>query len=710
MSQELAKHCMKKLKTILQSKYLFKILCIICIIYSLLLAFYLPINSKYSKDDNVITGKVIQYQIDGNKLKITLKGKEKILIYYYFKTEIEKNKCEQEFELGSTLKITGQLAIPKKNTIPNGFNYKNYLRYHNINYYMYATNIKIIKSNTSVLYFIKNKLVKRIDKIDDTGYLRTFILGDKTLLDEDALEKYQQNGISHLFSISGMHVSLIVGMLMFILDKVSYNNFYKYGVTIPILLFYLFLTGFGASILRTVLMFIVFAVNKCLNLKIKRVDLMLLVLAIAIIIQPFIIYDIGFQFSYSISFTLIAFYKRTSKLKKKWQQSLCTSLICFFISFPVCIYYYSQVNILSIFLNLIMIPIVSAIIFPMSLLTFILPIMYPIYRVLLICLEEISSIASNIKIFELVLSKPSLILVLVYYVLIYLTLWRIGYVLLFILILFFHKNYLYLDNNLIFTVLDVGQGDSIFIKLPNNQGNILIDTGGEASTINEEWKKTKKEFSIAKNNIIPYLKSLGISSLDYLIITHGDYDHMGEAKNIIKNFKVNNVIFNKNEYNTLETELIEILNEQKIKYFKSEKKLTINKYIFYFLNQTIYKNKTENENSNVIYFKFKKYKFLLMGDATEDNEKEILEKYKIKNITFLKIGHHGSKTSSSKEFIDAINPRNSIISVGEGNKYGHPAAEVISNLYNSNIFRTDEMGSVVIKINNNYVIQTYAPY
>ena len=697
---------MRRLKTILQSRYLFKILCVICIIYSLLIAFYLPSNSKYNQNDTEVIGKIIQYEIDGNKLKLTLKGKEKLILYYYFKTEKEKINYEKKIELGLILKTKGDLVTPKKNTIPNGFNYREYLKYHHIHYYLIATNIEVLESNTSVLYYIKNKLIKRMDKIDATGYLRTFILGDKTLLDEKVMENYQQNGISHLFSISGMHVSLIVGMLMFVLDKVSYSNFYKYGIVIPILLFYLFLTGFGASILRTVIMFIVFSINKCFNLKIKRLDLMLLVLIIAILINPFILYDMGFQFSYSISFTLIVFYKQTAMLKKKWQKNLYTSFLCFLISFPICIYYFYQVNILSIFLNLIMIPLVSVVVFPMTLLTFIVPIIYPIYSIVIEVLETISTIFSNLKMFELVLTKPSLILILIYYCLIYLSLYNWRYLGIFVVVVLCHKYYLFLDNSFIFTMLDVGQGDSIFIKLPNNKGNILIDTGGEVNLTTEEWKKSKKEFSIVENNTISYLKSLGINRLDYLIITHGDYDHMGEAINLVNNFKVDNILFNNDEYNNLELELIEVLKENNIPYYQNIKELNIDGNKLYFLNNKLY----DNDNSNVIYTELDNYKFLLMGDAGVEVEEDIIGKYNLIDIDVLKIGHHGSKTSTSGEFISSINPKYSIISVGKNNRYGHPNSDALDNLKDSTIYRTDIDGSVMFKIKNNKLeINTYAP-
>ena len=128
----------------------------------------------------------------------------------------------------------------------------------------------------------------------------------------------------------------------------------------------------------------------------------------------------------------------------------------------------------------------------------------------------------------------------------------------------------------------------------------------------------------------------------------------------------------------------------------------------YFRQTKVYDN--ENDNSNVVYFQYKKYKFLFMGDASSTTEKEILEKYNLQDIDVLKVGHHGSKTSSSIEFIDKINPKYSIISVGKNNRYGHPNKEVLNNLEKSKIFRTDLDGSIMFKIKNNKLkIETFSP-
>ena len=225
----------------------------------------------------------------------------------------------------------------------------------------------------------------------------------------------------------------------------------------------------------------------------------------------------------------------------------------------------------------------------------------------------------------------------------------------------------------------MGQGDSSLIRINNK--NYLIDTGGNYN------------YDLGSNILIPFLNSVGVKKIDYLITTHGDFDHIGESKSLISNYKVDKVIFNCGPLNELEKELIDM----NISY-----EICINKLDnLYFLQTKEYDN--ENDNSNVIYTNINGYKFLFMGDASYITEKEILKKYNISNIDVLKVGHHGSKTSSSKEFIDIIRPKYSIISVGKNNRYGHPNKEVLNILDNSKIYRTDQDGSIIFIIRNKYI-------
>ena len=183
---------------------------------------------------------------------------------------------------------------------------------------------------------------------------------------------------------------------------------------------------------------------------------------------------------------------------------------------------------------------------------------------------------------------------------------------------------------------------------------------------------------------------------------------MGESINLIENFKVEKVIFNCSEFNDLEKELIKVLEKKKIKYYSCIKELNIDNSKLYFLQTKEYDN--ENDNSNVIYIELDGYKFMFMGDSRIEKEKDILDKYNISDIDVLKVGHHGSKTSSSEKFINSVNPKYSIISVGKNNKFGHPNKEVLDNLSNSKIYRTDIDGSIMFKIKKDKLrIETYSP-
>ena len=675
---------MNRLKHILRSRYLFKIIFILSIIYVVVVTKCITYQSKYSVSDNSFIVKILEIKKDEDKISMLVKGKELLKATYYYKNNSEYN----DIDIGDIIEIKGDLKEPSNNTVPNTFNYKEYLYNKKIYFTLNINSIKKIENNTNLIYYIKSIISNRINDITNSSpYLQTFILGDKSYIDDNINNTYRDNGISHLFSISGMHISLISGILFYLIKRISYNNYYNYGVVITFLLLYTFLLGMIASVIRTIVMYILFAINKLFNLKIKSADLMLFVLVICIIINPFIVYDIGFQYSYIISFTLIVLRDKIKKINNYILKSLYISYIAFIVSFPITIYNFYQVNIISIPLNVIVIPLVSIIIFPLSIITFIFPFLDNILYILIKFLEFVSINIDKIEFTKIIFAKPNILVIILYYALIYMSLYKRKYLIFLILLILFNKCYRYIYPFMNVTFLDVGQGDSILISFPYNKGNILIDTGGIYNS----------SYSIAKNKTIPYLKSIGITCLDYIIITHGDYDHMGESINLVKEFKVNKVIFNIGNYNDLELELIDILKEKNIKYYQNIKKINMDANILYFLNTREYND--ENNNSSVIYLIYNNIKFLFMGDSGIDRENDIIKKYNLDNIDILKVGHHGSNTSSSKYFIDKINPKYSIISVGKNNWYGHPNDEVLNNLKDTIIYRTDIDGSIIFKIN-----------
>ena len=159
-------------------------------------------KSVYNIANTEFIGTVYKLKATTDKITIYIKAKEKLVVNYY-------QELPEEIKLGDKLQISGTLKIPSKNTIPNQFNYKEYLYYNGINYIVVADSISKIENNTKIIYYLKEKVNQRILSISYANeYIKTFILGDTTSLDDFVINSFRQNGISHLFSISGMHISL----------------------------------------------------------------------------------------------------------------------------------------------------------------------------------------------------------------------------------------------------------------------------------------------------------------------------------------------------------------------------------------------------------------------------------------------------------------------------------------------------------------------
>lgn len=672
---------MKRLRHILQSKHLIKIITIIIFIITLLYTNYYPFKSKYTKDDKEFIGIVTKYEVKEDKITIEIKDKEKLLITYKY-----QDKEFNNLSYGDKIKVKGTLITPSKNTNQNTFNYQKYLYYKKIYYLVEATSINKIANNHNYLYTIKNTLYQKINKLKSSNYIKTLLFCDNTL-SKEIKESYRINGISHLFSVSGMHINFFVSIIYLYLNKITYNKRIKYLITNIFIITYLILFP-SSSLLRSAVMSILYSINYLLKLKIKKIDILLLTLGVSLLINPFIIYDLGYIYSYTITFFLVLS-SSTLKKKNKINKIIYISLLSFLVSIPITIYNSYEINIISILLNIILVPIISIIILPLTILTYIFPILDSILYLFANTLETISLFISKINITKIIFPKPSLLIIVLYYIIFLLSYQNKKYFYLNIILLIIIYISPYLNSNFEVVMFEVGEADCHLIKYPYNKNTILIDTG-------------KNKYKI-KNEVIPYLKSIGIKKIDYLIITHGDEDHIGGSITLINNFQVKNVILNKGTFTDIEKELIKNLNKKKIPYQININKINLSNHTIYLLNNTKYNN--ENDNSIITYFTYQKYKFLYMGDASINTEDNLLENYNLNNISILKVGHHGSNTSSSKDFISQINPSISLISVGENNIYHHPNKEVINNLSKSRIYRTDINNMVKLTINSKGILK-----
>ena len=659
---------MKKLKIVLKSKLFLIFFIAIIFLHALI---FKPANIK-------------KYVVKDIKIKndITYLYTDHVLI-----------KTKGNYMIGDILTVNGDLLKPNKNTNFNLFNYRNYLYSKKI-YYVLNNPIIIREKSNNIFYKIKNNIINIINKRDDKDYLYAFILGDKDYIDDDVKSSISSNGISHLLCVSGMHVTILSIGLLWILNHIHKNKFNEI-IVIIFIYFYAFLINFSPSIMRVFYMYVIGYINKIFKLNIDMKYVVIYLFLFNILLNPYAIYDIGFLFSYIITYFIIKYQSIIKRCNNYISKLFMVSLISFMASVPILIYNFNEINLLSPFINIIFVPLITFIIFPLSIISFIVP--NDIFMVTTNLFEQLSLFFENYKL-SIIIPHISIYIFILYYILIIFILnminkRRYGYFFIFLILLILHSNIFNLNNEV--HILDVGQGDSSIIRYKFNKV-VLIDTGGNYQS------------DISKYVTIPYLKSLGIKKIDYLILTHGDFDHMGEAINLVNNFKVEKVIFNCGEYNDLEKELIKVLDKKNIKYYSCINELNIDKNKLYFLQTKEYDN--ENDNSNVIYTELNGYKFMFMGDASTITEKEILNKYNLPNIDVLKVGHHGSKTSSSQEFIDSINSKYSVISVGKNNRYGHPNKEALENLSDSKIYRTDLNGSIMFKIKNKKLkVETCTP-
>ncbi len=686
------KHFSLKLRKILLSNNLYYFIFLISVLYIFVYdKLYIPQKIKIEEFYNL---KINNYNIDGNKLTLefnNLRGT------YYFEKENDLNYFKENYNLGDTIEVKGTLESPSNNTIPNTFNYKDYLYHKKINYILKIDSFRKVNNNKNILLKIKNFILKRIENTKYNSYLYAFILGKSSYIDSESYNNYKINGVTHLFALSGLHVSLFSSIILVILNKLKLNEKVSFIITSIFLIFFSFIASFTPSILRATIFFILSSLNKIYYTFIKPKNILILTFIILTIKNPFYIFDTGFILSFTITYFILLLNENIT-IKGNIKSILIISTLSFLSSLPIIINLSYEVNIIGFINNLLFIPLVTNIIFPFSLIVVIIPKLSYILFILTSIMEFISKYSSNLLNITIYFQKLNLVEMTIYYILLILSIKKskkIIYILfIFLLFIYLKPNF---DKKTYVYFIDVSQGDSALIVTKNNK-SILIDTGGKLSYKTDEWKQKNKEFNLMISTVIPFFKSIGLKKIDYLLITHGDADHAGYALELLNNFKVINKYTNKGRKNSLEKKLN--INSLETEYLK------IDNIEIYSLNDTIYNN--ENKDSLVLLIKIYSYKFLFMADADKEVEQNIIEKYNLQNIDILKVGHHGSKTSTGEFFISETTPKYSIISVGKNNKFGHPNIETIDTLKNSKILRTDELGTIKIILNKNKsLIETF---
>ena len=486
---------MAKLKNLFVFNYQFIFLTIFILLYVFFNTKIRVYKSQYKDTDTTITGQIRDYTINGDKLTLEIKGREMVKANYYFKNEREKEKIDKEICLGCTITFTGKNQAILNNTIPHTFNYKKYLTNQKIYRSYNMTDFKI-KADNNIFYQVKTYLYKRSAKLPNSDYLKIFILGDKSLINSEDYSLFQQNGVAHLLAISGMHIGVLLKVLDLFFKRIKLVK--KTIIISSILLFYGFLTNFAASLMRAALFYILLSCQKIFHWRLSNFKLLLITAFLLLLWNPFYFYDVGFIYSFVITGGIIL---NNKYLKGNYvKQLLLISLISFSFSLPITINLNYEINLTSISANLIFVPFISLIVYPLALLTFLFSMLSPIFNLTISLLNQLNTFFGHLALM-IIFPRLNVIFIFLYYIILLLVLakprrWGILFLLLIII-----KLWPKFENSYQIYYLDVGQGDSAVIITPGQKDVLLIDTGGKVEIAKESWAKSSKTYYLSDNTL-----------------------------------------------------------------------------------------------------------------------------------------------------------------------------------------------------------------
>ncbi len=649
-------------------------------------------------------------KINGDSLSFRGKSDGRIFqVYYKLQSENEKEHFKVLADLHE-IELEGKLSEPEGQRNFGGFDYKAYLKTQGI---YQILNIKKIQSLQKVgswdigenLSSLRRKTVVWIKTHFPEpmrNYMTGLLLGHLDTDFEEMNELYSSLGIIHLFALSGMQVGFFMDGFKKLLLRLGLTQETLKWLTYPFSLIYAGLTGFSASVIRSLLQKLL-AQHGYNGLD----NFALTVLVLFIVMSNFFL-TAGGVLSCAYAFILTMTSKEGEGLKAVARESLVISLGIL----PILSFYFAEFQPWSILLTFVFSFLFDLVFLPLLSILFVLSFLYPVIQLnfLFEWLEGIIRLVSQLASRPLVFGQPNawlLILLLISLALVYDLRKNIkraaGFSLLIVSLFFLTKHPL--ENEI--TMLDVGQGESLFLRDVTGK-TILIDVGGKAESTKkiEKWQE-KTTTSNAQRTLIPYLKNRGVAKIDQLVLTNTDKEHVGDLLEVIKAFHVGEILVSKGSLK--QKEFVAELQATQTKV----RSVTVgdNLPIFGSQLEVLSPRKMgdgDHEDSLVLYGKFLDKHFLFTGNMEEKGEKDLLKNYPDLKVDVLKAGQHGSKNSTNPVFLEQLKPEIALISVGKNNRTKLPHQETLTRLegINSKVYRTDQHGAIRFKGWNSWRIET----
>ena len=628
---------------------------------------------------------------------------------------------QTELKIGYKVKAAGNYAPLEKASNPGQFDQKAYYEARGIGMVLKKAKLTVIEAKENLFFQKLSELrsfwAQNLEKItgkEEAALLKAMLLGEKSGLKKEQKELYQSGGISHILAISGLHISL-VGMLLYrFLRKKKRSYPFSALVSGSCMVVYGLLTGFGVSAKRAVFMFLVYLGAELLGETYDVVSALALSGLLILAEQPLQLFQCGFQLSFlsvgAVALVYPALQKRL-EWRKKAALSLLSGLSVTLFTLPCTLYWFYEWMPYAVFLNLIVIPLVPVVFLSgaAGMLTggasvaagmFLAGASAGVLRFFQTLLERTEVLAGS----RAVIGQPELWRIGVYYVLVGMAVWggkrkekreksrenkllrTAGIIFALCILCFpFHRP-------AEVTFLDVGQGDAVFLRTETGT-TCLIDGG--STTVSD----------VGSYRLLPFLKSRGVSSLDYLFLSHMDADHINGAEELLKD-QFRGIPIRHLCLSALPGDETRERLEKEARLFGTE--------LCYISRGTVFreegaeirclspvkgqKKEDENANSEVLMVEISGLRILFTGDLGEEGEQELLEAGTDLRAAVLKVGHHGSRFSTGEAFLEAVSPNVAVISCAENNRYGHPAPETVERLEQADcrVFYTMKSGAITL--------------
>lgn len=674
--------------SLINKKYIYNIVIISFVILSFINCNYnsKSVLSQHVNENIIIEAKIkSQNKAENNSYKASvisinnqrIFNEENIILYG------DKNETLKE---NSIVKLSGNVADNELSKNRMLFNYKNYLRSKKVSVSIFSNgDAETIKENYSLFNnislkfrnYTENTFYNNLNK-RNADIILSIILGDVSYLEEQLYDNIKVMGLAHIFAVSGTHIVLMYGFLLKVF-KLFVSKRTGWILSWCIIWFYGFLIGFPLSIMRALVMFTLIFGSEVLYRRYNSLNSIGLAALILTIYNPFWLFNAGFLLSFSAALSFII-YNNYIRGKSIYFKNVYMYLFLQMFTLPVIVYYFNFVPVMGIVYNLLLLPVFTVLIIYGFILLIFNPIFYAylivpfrIFDYILYSLRFIIDFFSG-KIFFNGLTAPTMSFshIIFFYIALFFMLYlynnirckskKFGISAIIIFYTIIYIVYPFVDDSLYFNVADAGQG--LFTTVRYKRMNMVIDCG---STTNK---------NMGEYTVIPYLTKRGISRVDALFISHWDSDHYSGLRDLLDSNIVVKKIF-ASEYNEdfPSAQILNMGQEMKIddlqmKILWPHKNLEMN---------------NKNNSSMVISLAINDKRILFPGDIEKEAEYAIYNDLDYHDI--LIVPHHGSKSSSTEQFVHAVRPEFSVLSYGK-NSYGIPSDQVVS--------RYEELGSKVL--------------